>query len=107
MEDKAQEFYKKSNAQKIIKKELDSFAMWSFLLSIAPILILFPIINFIIFIIWPILLIISITLGFLSIGRIKKNKLKYGKGFAISGIIISFILIILSLIFLYYLQNFN
>lgn len=95
--DPAQEFYKKSKAGKVIKKEMDSFAMWSFFLSILP--LFFGYILFFMFF-SALTFLFSIFFGILSILRIKKDKSKYGLGFAITGIIIS-VLSLIILIFLY------
>ena len=62
-------------------------AKWSFTLSLIPfILLIVPRL----FIFTPLLDLLSIFLGVFSLVRIKKSRLR-GRGFAIAGIIISFL----------------
>ncbi len=89
--DKAQELYSKSKANKEVQKELHPLAMWSFILSIAPFIgfVLYFFIPFLIILI-PISFIVSFIFGVIALFKVSDNKKRYyGKGFAISGIIIS------------------
>jgi len=70
---------------------IDRFAKWAFTLSLVPfILLIYPKL----FIFTPLLDLVSIFLGIFSLVRIKKSKQK-GRGFAIAGIAISFLTLIL------------
>lgn len=93
MKDKAQELYAKKRAGKEVQKELEPFAMWSFILSIAPFLSVFglwiPLLNILIGLLLLPAPILSIALGIASFSRIGGRKKYYGKGFAIAGIVIS------------------
>ncbi|MFW6285724.1 MAG: hypothetical protein ACOC16_00975 [Nanoarchaeota archaeon] len=99
--DKAQEYYKKTKAYKRIKKEINFYSLWSFIISLFllfNIIFLFPLIQYLIYTIFLTLItILSITLGVIAIINIKNNKNKdWGIGFAITSILISiFILFIL------------
>lgn len=88
--DPAQKLYKESKAAKEIKVEIDSYAMWSFGLSLGPVFSLM--LSVLAFIVAPFVLIgliVSVILGILSISRINQNKKLKGKGFAIAGITLS------------------
>ena len=98
MTDKAQEFYENKKASKIAKKEVNIFAMWSFILSLSPIWFWFlfwiPFLNIILGSGLIIMLITSIILGIISLLNFD-NKKHFGKGYAIGGIIISILFLIL------------
>ena len=100
--DKAQELYNNSNASKQIKKEIHPLAMWSFGFAIAPLFLSFfwsiPILGLIIFL----MPFISICLGSLSLFKIKGKFI--GKGFAIGGIIISIIQLLILFFFVKFFQ---
>ena len=95
------------NKININKNGNDSLAITSFVLSLIPfILIMFPqlvpevvfesIYPSILLFYLPILL--SIVFGIVALVRIRKNKLLRGKGFAIAGIIISVLTILIAFI---------
>jgi len=66
---------------------IDRFAKWAFTLSLVPfILLIYPKL----FIFTPLLDLVAIFLGVISLVRIRKSRQK-GKGFAIAGIVISFL----------------
>ncbi len=86
-----------NNKLNIGKESNDSLAITSFVLSLIPlILIMFPKLVPVVFesvypsiLLFDLPILLSIVLGIVAIVRIRKNKLLKGKGFAITGIIIS------------------
>lgn len=98
-EDLAQKLYDKRNKHLDIHKEVDSYATWSFGLSLVG---LYLCIYFFIFIWFPI---IPLVLGIIGLSRINKNNQVKGKAFAIISIILSvlefFIMAILTYFFIF------
>ena len=96
--DKTEKYYANKNKKLDLGRDVDVYAMWSFLLSISPLVIGFiPFINFL-NVLTPLA---SIILGVIGINSIKKEPLKRkGKGFAIAGIVIGSIEIIIGILLL-------
>ncbi|MGM5484494.1 MAG: hypothetical protein ACQEP1_01325 [Nanobdellota archaeon] len=93
IKDKASELYE--DDAKEARRDTEPYAMWSFVLSIAPFFVFFiPFVNFII----PLLPLASIVLGIVSLNRDFSEF--SGRGFSIAGIIISSIEIILAVLIL-------
>lgn len=106
--DKAQQLYSEKKVGKEIEKQLESFAMWSFVLSIAPLgsflFLLIPILNILFILFLFVAPILSIIFGIIGLKNVGENKKFYGNGFAIAGIIISilefFICILVIILFI-------
>ena len=85
--DPAQKLYKEKNKSLDLEREVDTYAMWGFSLSLG-IFFFIGVIPILFFVMW-IIPFIAFTLCGISIYRIRKeNKLK-GLGFAITGLILS------------------
>ena len=83
--DPAQELYANRNKSIGLEKSIDTYAIWSFGLTISQFILLG---LWFLFPIFMILSVVGIILGALSLGRISKNSDLKGRGFAIAGIII-------------------
>jgi len=92
-EDPAQEFYREKNAKYDLDRDVDSYAMWGFFLSWAPAIFLLGFPPALVLV--PFFCLASILVSILSLVRIKDNKKLKGKGFAIAGIVISFVILII------------
>jgi hypothetical protein len=69
---------------------IDPFAKWSFTLSMVPfMLLIYPRL----FIFTPLLCLASMILGIFSLIRIRNSRMR-GKGFAIAGMAISFLMVV-------------
>ncbi|MBN2458232.1 hypothetical protein JXB31_03830 [Candidatus Woesearchaeota archaeon] len=102
--DPAQRLYKEQNKEMDLNREIDPFIMWGFGLCLSIIFISgIPIINIILA---PIVPVISIVLSIIGLNRIRTDKRKKGKGFAIAALIIAplelllIILVLAAIIFL-------
>ena len=102
--DPAQELYSKSKAAKEIQKDVDPYAMWSFILPfcIFPVAF-FPFLNIMAFFLFPV---ISIILGIVGIVKINSEKKTKGKGFAIAGIVLSSLWILLIVVGVIFIMNY-
>ena len=97
IQDQAQKLYEEKNKSLDLNRNIDNYAMWSFGLAISLfILIGIPFINFL----SPVISIVAIVFGIISITRIKKDSNFQGKGFAISGIIIGLLELVIMLFFI-------
>jgi hypothetical protein len=94
--DKAADMYAKRNKASGLDLEIHPLAMWGFIASISPIVLVFiPFINFF----TPFLPVAGIVLSILGLVKIKQQPTVYkGKGFAIAGIIIGSLMILLGLL---------
>lgn len=73
-------------------RDVDSFAMWAFVLSLSPLIIAWmPFVGLPLSIIASI---IAIALAIASLGRIKRSKDLKGKAFAISAIVIAALMLL-------------
>lgn len=91
LEDKATQMYKKENESMDLKREVDTFAMIGFWLSITSI----PFIA--IYFIGLIFSIIALILGIIGIFRINADKTKKGIGYAITAVVIAGLFILIGL----------
>lgn len=104
MTDKAQELYKrKKNLKYAVEKKLDEFAMWSFILAVAPFLSLFMVFVPVVNVLFAFLLvpspILGIIFGVVGLSRIEMDeRMLYGRGFAVAGIVISVLQICLGVL---------
>ncbi|MFP4119283.1 MAG: DUF4190 domain-containing protein [Candidatus Woesearchaeota archaeon] len=91
--DSTEQYYANKNKKLDLGRDVDVYAMWSFLLALSPLVTgLIPVIN-LLNILTPFA---SIILGIIGISSIKSNpSKKKGRGFAIAGIIIGAIEIIM------------
>lgn len=88
-DDPAQVLYNKKNKKLNLDKEVDSFAMWGFGLSLSPIMAIGLWFLFPLFLIASFLGVIFSVIGLVRISKDPKHK--KGKGYAIAGIILGFI----------------
>jgi len=86
IKDPAQELYEKKNKKLDLEREVDSYAMWGFILSLFSIYIGF-------------VSLLALILSIIGLSRITKDNTKKGKGFAIAGIVISCIVMLVMLVF--------
>ncbi|MGM5480749.1 MAG: hypothetical protein ACQESC_04800 [Nanobdellota archaeon] len=96
LQDKSEELYKKKNEKLDLNRDVEPFAMWSFILSLAPIaIIVVPFINLVL-VATPFA---SIVTGIIGIRKCNKNTKKYkGKGFAIAGLVIGLVEILIGVL---------
>ncbi len=92
-QDKATELYTKRNKASGLDKEVHPLAMWGFIASLSPLVIVFiPFLNFFTVFLPP----VGIILSAIGLSKIKKEPKKYkGRGFALAGIIVGGVTIVL------------
>lgn len=95
--DPAQKLYNQKNTELDLKRDVDSYAMWAFWLSVsAPFFIFMPFFVFLI----PIIPFVCTILSLIAIYRISHNEKLKGMGYAITALVISLLEIMVFVIIL-------